>query len=308
MLYSLSGFSEAASIRAGPNMLDLDRIQAFAVFGELLSFTHAAKRLGLSQPALHTKIKKLEQDIGTQLYRRSGRALELTPHGIETLRFSQAIRQQSQSFVEQIAGRQSAEPARLSAGEGSLLYLLGSAIQRHQRAGHEIKISTHNREQTLEALLHGSADLGVTQIDGPAPEQLTQMRILRVPQQLILPSGHWLATKRALRLEQLAGERWVLPPANRPHRQQLERALASVGVHPEVAVEASGWPLMLNCVRLGLGICVANGIVPVGRGLVARPLRGLPSLNYALLYRAEVLKRENIASLRDAIVSEVAQR
>ncbi len=284
-------------------MIDLDRVQAFAVFAELLNFTHAARRLAISQPALHTKIRRLEEEVGAALYRRAGRQLELTEVGVETQRFGEELLRQSKDFMSRVRGS-AAMPVRLSAGEGSLLYLLGPGLKRFRKHGAELRIQTHNREQTLQALLHGEADVGVTQLDGPCPERLASQQLVRVPQVVVFPRGHCLSKRRRLRLEDLAAEPWILPPAHRPHRQALERALGSRGVSLKVAVEANGWPLMLSCVKRGLGICVVNGFVELDRGLLSRPLKELPTLTYQVLYRTEALAREPVRQLIESLVVE----
>lgn len=288
-------------------MLDLDRVQAFAAFAELMNFTHAARRLAISQPALHAKIRRLEEEVGAPLYRRVGRQLELTEVGVETQRFGEELSRQSRDFLSRVRGSD-AVPVRLSAGEGSLLYLLGPSLKAFRKHGAELRVQTHNREQTLHALLHGEADVGVTQLDGACPERLGSRVLVRVSQLVVFPRGHSLGKKRRLRIEDLAGEPWILPPAHRPHRQALERALSSRGVTPLVAVEATGWPLMLSCVKRGLGICVVNGFVELERGLLSRPLRELPSLTYQVLYRPEALSREPVRLLVDALVSETKAR
>ena len=288
-------------------MLDLDRVQAFAVFAELLNFTHAAKRLAISQPALHTKIRKLEEEAGVSLYRRVGRQLELTEAGVEAQRFGEELLRQSEDFLSRVRGS-AAMPVRLSAGEGSLLYLLGPALKRFQREGAELSIHTHNREQTIQALLHGEADVGVTQLDGACPERLGSQQLIRVPQVLVFPRGHALSKRRQVRLEDLAEEPWILPPASRPHRQALERALGSRGVNPKVAVEANGWPLMLSCAKRGLSSFLVTGLIELERGLLSRPLRELPSLTYQVLYRPEALSRAPVQQLVDALISETKAR
>ena len=54
-------------------MIDSDRLRSFIAFGEELSFTRAAARLHLSQPALHVQVARLTEELGVLLYRRVGR-------------------------------------------------------------------------------------------------------------------------------------------------------------------------------------------------------------------------------------------
>ena len=65
--------------------LDGESLRAFAVFAEVLNFTHAAERLHVSQPALHARIRRLADTLGVELYRREGRRLLLTHAGEQLL-------------------------------------------------------------------------------------------------------------------------------------------------------------------------------------------------------------------------------
>ena len=60
---------------------DPDALMAFATFAKHCNFTHAARELFITQPALHAKVKRLSQGLGVVLYTRHGRRLELTPAG-----------------------------------------------------------------------------------------------------------------------------------------------------------------------------------------------------------------------------------
>ena len=63
--------------------MNYDFLFAFAVFAEHLNFTRAAEALNITQPALHTRIRRLTEDVGVTLYARRGRSLVLTSAGRE---------------------------------------------------------------------------------------------------------------------------------------------------------------------------------------------------------------------------------
>jgi LysR family transcriptional regulator, low CO2-responsive transcriptional regulator len=166
------------------------------------------------------------------------------------------------------------------------LYLLGEPIRRFARLGARggapLRLLTRNREQMLEALRSGEAQLGVGALEH-SPDDLQCTLLREVPQLLVMPAAHPLARRRQLRLEQLAGERMIVAPRGRPHRESFAKAMLAAGVGWELAVETHGWPAMLQFVRLGLGLAVVNGSVQLPRGLVGRPLPELPSTHYWLL-------------------------
>lgn len=65
--------------------MELRHLRALVVLAEELSFTRAARRLGIAQPALSAQISRLERRLGSKLVERSTRSVELTPAGHELL-------------------------------------------------------------------------------------------------------------------------------------------------------------------------------------------------------------------------------
>ncbi|MEZ4219976.1 MAG: LysR family transcriptional regulator [Polyangiaceae bacterium] len=265
--------------------LELGRLRSFLVFAEHCNFTRAARELALTQPALFAQVKRLATDLGVELYRRKGRSLELSPEGVRVQRFAREWIERSGDFVRELHGVAPARSVRLAAGEGAYLYLLGAAIREHRRLSpFALRLLTRDAPGTLQSLRSGEADAGVAALT-ELPQDLHTETLRSVGQNLVLPRGHALAKKRRVTLDDLEDQALIVPPVGRPHRTALARALLGAGVSWRVAVEVSGWELMLHLVQLGLGIAVVNDIVRVPRGLVARPLRGLSSIRYQLITR-----------------------
>lgn len=61
--------------------LELSQLRALAVLAEELSFTRAARRLGIAQPALSARIGRIERRLGRKLVERNTRSVTLTPAG-----------------------------------------------------------------------------------------------------------------------------------------------------------------------------------------------------------------------------------
>ncbi len=267
--------------------VDLDRLRAFIVFAEHRNFTHAARELALSQPALFAQVKRLAEDLDVSLYRRKGRRLELTPQGVEVQRFARDLISSSEAFLDRLRGSKKTEPVRLAAGEGSYLYLLGGSLREHRRSSaHPLQLLTRDAPSTVAALRSGDADVGVAALS-ELPADLHSEVLATVGQALVLPRSHPLAKRRRLSLDDLEGASLIVPPVGRPHRTALSRALLGAGVSWRVAVEVNGWELMVHFAQLKMGLAVVNDFVRVPRGLVARPLLGLAPIPYQLLTRPD---------------------
>ncbi len=92
----------------------------------------------------------------------------------------------------------------------------------------------------------------------------------------------------------LAGLELIVPPAGRPHRRSLERALLEVGIPWQPAAEADGWDLLVHLASLGLGATVVNGCVPPPDGMTAIPVSGLPAVRYWAAWRAARGQRRRV--------------
>lgn len=279
---------------------------AFAEFAEDGNFSRAAVRLHISQPALHSKVAKLGRTLEAPLYVRRGRSIEITATGRKVQRFARELAAATLAFQDELLEVESQQPVVLAAGEGSYLYLLGEGIKAF-RAGNKrsLRLVTADGSAALDAVLSGRAHLGVASFETP-PRDVTVQPLTRVGQMLAMPSRHPLASRRQVRLRDLGQAALIVPPIGRPHRTMLAHMLQSSQVDWTVAVEATGWELMLHFVRLGLGMAIVNACCRLPSGVVGRPLPELPALQYYIFHRGRSLPKsamdlkENMLASADA--------
>jgi DNA-binding transcriptional LysR family regulator len=284
--------------------MNYDWLLAFAVFAEHRSFTHAARQLHLSQPALHVQIRKLTEAIGRPLYRREGRALVLTPEGLRLAAFGREVAERGRAVLEELRGQPPSGPVVLASGQGAFLYLLGPAIRRFPKERWPLRLASMPGPDAIAAVRDARAHLCVVAVDRP-PADLEATRLRAVGQHVVLPRTHRLARRRALRPADLAGEPLVVAPEGSPHRAMLQQLLRGAGREPLVAVEATGWELALHFASYGVGLAVVNDFCPAPRGMIAIPLQGAPAVTYHALARAG-LASPGAEALRRLIVDTVA--
>lgn len=265
--------------------MNYDWLFAFVVFAEHRSFTHAARRLHLSQPALHVQIRKLAEAVGRPLYRREGRALLLTPEGQRLAAFGREVQERGRSVLEELRGQAPSGPVVLASGQGAFLYLLGPAIRRFPKDRWPLRLVAMPGPEAIAAVRDARAHLCVVAGD-PPPAELAATRLCSVGQRVVLPRSHRLARRRTLRPADLAGEPLVVAPEGSPHRAMLQQLLRSAGCEPLVAVEATGWELALQFARYGVGLAVVNDFCPPPSGMIGLPLQGAPQITYHALTRA----------------------
>ncbi len=281
--------------------MNLDLLPTFVAFADTLNFTRAAKQVHLSQPAVHMQVKKLEDAVGAPLYVRAGRRLSLTREGETLARFARETVARTRGFFAELRGTRP-EPVVLAAGEGAFLYLLGPAIAAYAAP---LRLLTRDRDGTLEAIRSGTADLGVAVLEAPA-DGLVTTTLTTVDPVVVMPKRHRLAKKRRLRPRDLAGERLVVPPPDRPHRTTIAQAMRRAGVPWEVAVEAVGWEVTIHFVSLGLGVAIVNGCCRIPAGLRACPIADIPGVEYQLVQRPGSSERAAVGALRAALLAHAS--
>lgn len=274
--------------------MNRDWLRSFAAFAEHRNFTRAARQRSLSQPALHVQVAKLAGELGTELYARRGRSLVLTAAGERVAAYARDLERREEALRAELAGEPA--PVTLAAGTGALVYLLGDAIRRFDPSRRALRLLPLGGPEAIAAVREGRADLAVAA--GPATG-LRSRRLARVGSIAVLPSKHRLAGRRRLAPGDLDGEPLIVPPAGSPHRERVAAAFAAAGAGFEVALEASGWDVMLQLVRLRIGAAIVNHFCGAPAGTAAIEFRGLEPIEYRLLWRGEL--GDSAERLRDAI-------
>lgn len=106
--------ADGARPTAAPAIPDLRRLHAFVVVAEELHFRRAATRLVMAQSPLSRVIKKLEHDVGVQLFVRNRHSVRLTPAGAALLDDARELLRQANSAVER--ARSHAPPSAFESG------------------------------------------------------------------------------------------------------------------------------------------------------------------------------------------------
>ncbi|QEN90566.1 LysR family transcriptional regulator [Labrys sp. KNU-23] len=147
------------------NRLNLDHLQAFADVVELGSFSAAAERLNLTQPAVSLQVRQLERRLGTVLIERVGRKVRPTTAGTELLLHAAHIDAAVQAALEAVA-RQSEGvmgTVRIGTGATACIFLLPALLQslRRRHPNLEIIITTGNTGEIARAVENNRLDLGL---------------------------------------------------------------------------------------------------------------------------------------------------
>jgi DNA-binding transcriptional LysR family regulator len=266
--------------------VNYEHLRSFVVFAAHRNFTHAARELHLSQPALHVQIRKLTEAVGRPLYVRSGRGLVLTRDGERLATFGRDTLARGGALLSELRGERGGEPLVLAAGRGAYLYLLAPALRRFQRGGGRLRLVVAGGDEAVAMVAEARADLAVAAI-APSGSPLAA-QVVRVTRHVaIVPRDHALASRRRVRAGDLDGEPLVTAPPGTRHRAALEATFAAAGAALAVAVEAADWDLMMQLTALGAGPCIVNDLCRAPAGTVEVPFEGVPPVTYQLIRRRD---------------------
>lgn len=149
----------------GLGTLDLDHLRAFADVIELGSFSAAAQRAGLTQPAISLQIRQLETRLGVKLIERVGRRARPTAAGTELLDHAARIDNLVSQALAEMARHATGQLGRIRLGTGATacIYLLPPVLRELRRRfpALDITVSTGNSPDVVAAVEENRLDLGL---------------------------------------------------------------------------------------------------------------------------------------------------
>ncbi|MGD1915645.1 MAG: LysR family transcriptional regulator [Phycisphaerales bacterium] len=283
--------------------MELTPLRYLRAIADAGTMTVAAQRLGLSQPTLSAAVRKMEEELGVDLFSRTGRGLTPTEACLVLLEHSdQAVRSVDAGVraVRALAGLE-AGTVRIGAGATVVTYLLPGVVERFRRAHPDLRVSVREAGsiQVAEALLTGDLDLGVVTLPVNVPGGSELMTVARAQDELrlICPDGHTLAGGSDFAWSELAGEPVVGFEAGSSVRNVIDQAAMPHGVSLEVVVELRSIEGIARMVQAGVGVgfvsrsALEDTSQPFGSGLACRDGR---------LVRALALVRRRDRSLSPA--------
>lgn len=274
----------------------LRHLDYFVAVAEERHFGRAAERLHMAQPPLSQQIRRLEAEVGAQLFARTTRRVDLTPAGAAYLVRARAIL----GAVDEAA----AEARRVAAGSigrlvvgcvGSVTYsLLPELSARLAEELPGVDFSFRGEmlaSEQVQALREGAIDVGFLRppVSDPALDVISLRRDRLV---LALPSGHPLARRARVDVAHLRGQDLIVHSADRRSAMYdvVLRLCRNAGFEPTVRHEVGETSTLVTLVAGGLGMAVVPEPVQALalEGIVYRPLgRPASSVELVVAHRAD---------------------
>ncbi|MEM8569958.1 MAG: LysR family transcriptional regulator [Pseudomonadota bacterium] len=288
---------------------DFGDLEAFVAVMETGSFHQAAERTNLSQPAITRRVRKLEQELGSELFERTTRLVRPTLAGKRLLARAQALLADAEETVMAMRdeslrfSHQRNAVVSVAAVPTVLATLLVPALEQFRAAGNaaRVRILDLAANEVAEAVSEGDADFGLCAMPMVAPA-LSFQTLFDEALEVVLAENDPLGARKSVTWEELAATSLILPAKGTGNRLLIDDALASARVPLTWSYETRRSTTALELARSGLGVAIlprGSLALSVGGGLkgielteprIIRPVGLVTRSTATLSHPAEGLK------------------
>ncbi|MFE1921284.1 LysR family transcriptional regulator [Streptomyces asoensis] len=248
--------------------MELRQLEYFVAVAEVQNFTRAAERVRISQSGVSAQIRRLERELGAELFDRSARTVTLTVAGKAALRHARAALAAAEAVGQAVGEVTGLVRGRIGVGMviGCTLTPLFDALSAFHRAhpGVEIALLEDNSDRLVEQVRSGALDLALVGTATAAPDGLEALTIVSERLVAAAPPGHPLVARERVTLRDLTGCPLVCMPPGTGLRTVFDLACAAQGLSPPIALQASAADAVADLAARGLGVAVLSASMAAG--------------------------------------------
>jgi DNA-binding transcriptional LysR family regulator len=274
--------------------MELRHLRCLVAVAQHGSFTKAGEELHLAQSAISQHVRRLEQELGVDVFRRTSRSVDLTPEGRLVLAYAQRVLGEVEGMhaeLEELTGLLRGE-VRIGGMYPTGVYDLPSLLAdfRAQHSEVSIHMLEGTQDELLDMLRTDDLDCVFTAVDPDRIGNEFAATLLWEDEYVVaMPLDHPLAARDHVTLEELAGEDLIAYRENSALRLRLESKMAEQDLEPRNAFVCTEMAAVRTLASKGLGVTVIprSAAEQDGPAIVWRPL-GPERLTWpvALIWRA----------------------
>ena len=242
--------------------LGLDQLRSFTDVVELGSFSAAAERRGLTQPAISLQLRQLERRLGVRLIERVGRRAGPTAAGMALIAHARRIERAVGEALEELAPHAAGVAGRVRIGTGATacIYLLPDVLRglRQRFPALEITVRTGNTAEVLKAIEENALDLGLVTL--PAPGRAFAVTPALADEFLLFSPLASQPPAIPLTPEAVAALPLVLYEPGGHTRRVVDEWFAAAGLHPVPSMSLGSVEAIKELVGAGLGHAILPGM------------------------------------------------
>jgi DNA-binding transcriptional LysR family regulator len=291
----------------------LRQLKVFEAVARLLSFSRAAEELHLTQPAVSTQIRKLEEHADNPLFEQFGKKIYLTPAGAELLQISRDIIQQFEAAEQAMTQFKGISGGKLkvgaiSAGDYFFPHLLVEFANRHPNV--TLNFTVHNRAGLLTHIADNLTDLAIM-VRPPTDLETVNQPFAPHPYVIVAAPSHPLVGQRGITLARLMREPFVVRERGSDTWNSMEEGFGGDLGAINIAMEIRSTETIKQAVIAGMGVSFLSAHT-VGQELKAGSLRVLDVQGFPLMLHWYIVHRRSkrlppvAQAFRDFLLSDGA--
>jgi DNA-binding transcriptional LysR family regulator len=273
--------------------LKLDQLHTFLQVIEVGSFSAAAERLHVSQPAVSLQVRQLERTLGVRLIERVGKRATPTAAGIELIKQARSIEEAVSSALDRMStyARATLGRVRIGTGATACIYLLPPALRdlRRRFPTLEITVTTGNTADVLKALDENTLDVGLVTL--PASGRMLEVMPVLNDSIVAIAAADDGRLPEVVTPAALAKLPVILYEAGGNTRRIVDQWFARAGVSVTPVMDLGSVEAIKEMVGTGLGCAVLPGSAVRNTGervpIVSRPLSPRLQRTLALVIRRD---------------------
>lgn len=256
--------------------MELRQLEYFQMASRLRNITRAAERLRVSQPNITVAIKKLEAELGIQLFDRSQKQLSLTPEGAVFLNRIELALRNIQDAVLEVNDYKQLQKGAIKIGIPPMMgaYLFPKIFSSFQHRYSHLDIYLHEEGSMSirEQIERDELDFGIIILAG-ASQNLQILSMSRNQIVCCVPKTSPLAQKNSVSWDDIAEANIVMLKEGSFLRQLVLQSMKSVGIVPNIVLESNQVITLKGLIANGVGIgFLLDMVVGETPGVKAIPL------------------------------------
>ena len=244
--------------------MQIGQLRAYLAVAEQRHFTRAARELGMAQPSVSAHVRRLEADLGTELFDRMKGKITLTPAGETLLPFARRIIADVDAAADELRSLGGLARGRIAIGATPSLAatLVPAVLSRFHAAypGIELAIRQAGSVELVAAVEEGAVDVALV-ILPIRHDVLETQALLREELVVAVARGHALGRRRTLAIADLRDVPLVMFREGYDLRTTTEAACRAAGFAPTFAVEGGEMDGVLRLAAAGLGAAIVPSLV-----------------------------------------------
>ncbi|GLR64573.1 LysR family transcriptional regulator [Marinospirillum insulare] len=269
--------------------MDIRPLRYLVTVADLGSFTLAAERLGVAQPAVSMSIRNMEKQMGLSLLDRGEKRVKPTAEGAILLVHARRILDEVEAAELALNEARGLTKGEVRIGIPSMLgsYYFPPILMafKHRHQSLNLAVFEDGTRSIQKKIREGDLDVGVIVADR-VPKDLEAAPFLQEEMVVCVPHDHRFAEQKAVSFADFFEEELVLFKEGYFHREFIDRVCEKSGSTPKVAFESNLIPLTKSIVRQGFGITVFLKMVLKDEpDLVAIPFEERVFLNMSIAWK-----------------------